>query len=96
MKQTTDEINTVATQQESQLTTEATAATPQDAPNTETKTVEQIEEIDLSTPGSQPDKPESKKNAGKEQPPVNPLIQDPYDWDLCTITRYTPCWRIKQ
>jgi hypothetical protein len=86
MRQTTNEKDTVATQQEAQLTTEATAATPQDAPNTETKTLEQIEEIDSSTPGSQPGKPESKKNAGKEQPPVNPLIQDPYDWDLCTIT----------
>jgi hypothetical protein len=86
MQQTTDEKDTVGTRQEAQLTTEATAATPQDAVNTETRTVEQIEEIDSSTPDSQSGKPASKKTASQEQPPINPLIQDPYDWDLCTIT----------
>jgi hypothetical protein len=48
--------------------------------------VEQIEEIDSSTPVSQSGKSASKETASKEQPPVNPLIHDPYDWDVCTIT----------
>lgn len=46
------------------------------------ETREKIEEIDSSPVASTSSKPTVKK----EEPILNPLLEDPYEWDKCTIT----------
>ncbi len=46
----------------------------------------EVEEIDSSSPAGKPGKPASKTTATREEPPPNPLLSDPYEWDQCTIT----------
>ncbi len=50
------------------------------------KTEENIEEIDSSPVATTTGKAVSRSTATKEEPIPNPLLQDPYEWDSCTIT----------
>ena len=45
-----------------------------------------VEEIDSSTSVIKPGNPSSRTNAKKDEPVPNPLLDDPYEWDQCTIT----------
>ena len=65
--------------------TEAPAATESEA-----ATPQVVEEIDTA-PKSQvaralPGKAVTKPSPKREEPPSNPLLLDPYEWDRCTIT----------
>jgi len=50
------------------------------------ETPEKIEEIDSSPIATTSSKPVSRPIAKKEEPIPNPLLEDPYEWDKCTIT----------
>lgn len=86
MEQTTDENNKGIALEESPVEAQAIVTATQDAENLRTESLQQVEEIDSSTPVAEPGKPESRTAVSKEQPPSNPLLDDPYEWDQCTIT----------
>lgn len=86
MEQRTDENNKVIALEESPVEAQAIVIATQDAFKMQTKSLQQVEEIDSATPVAEPGKPASRTPVGKEQSPSNPLIDDPYEWDQCTIT----------
>jgi hypothetical protein len=86
MEQTTDENYKGIALEESPVEAQAIVTATQAAENMQTKSLQQVEEIDSSTPVAAPDKPASRTSVSKEQPPSNPLLADPYEWDQCTIT----------
>jgi hypothetical protein len=45
-----------------------------------------IEEIDSSAPVTAPNKSISKGTLQRNEPVPNPLLEDPYDWEKCTVT----------
>ena len=54
----------------------------------ENKPQEDVEEIDSSVPARQ--SPPPKATTKRDEPAPNPLVEDPYDWERCTITiRYS-------
>ena len=86
MEQTTDEPHKVIAPEEVSVEVQATVTALGDDDDTQTKAQEEVEEIDSSTPVAKPSKLASRTTARKEEPPPNPLLQDPYEWDQCTIT----------
>jgi hypothetical protein len=53
------------------------------------KPQEVVEEIDSSVPAKQ-SPPPAKATTKRDEPPPNPLVEDPYEWERCTITiRYS-------
>ena len=50
------------------------------------ETQEKIEEIDSSPVATTSSKPVDRSIVKKEEPLPNPLLEDPYEWDKCTIT----------
>jgi hypothetical protein len=86
MEQTTNENHKGIALEESPIGAQVIVTATQDVDDVQAKALEQVEEIDSSTPVSAPDKPPSRTSVGKEQPPFNPLVADPYEWDHCTIT----------
>lgn len=80
MEQITDEHNNPIAEQNppaeeaSSEIQDAIAATPD------------IEEIDAVAPALKSSKPTSRVADKKDEPPANPLLLDPYEWDQCTIT----------
>src|SRR5687767_7978181 len=70
--------------------TEATAQAPAETESEAAATPQVIEEIDTA-PKAQvakalPAKAGTKPTYKREEPPPNPLLLDPYEWDKCTIT----------
>ena len=86
MEQTTDENNKGIALEESPVEAQAIVTATQDAENMQTKSLQQVEEIDSSTPVAELGKPASRTTGSKEQSPSNPLLDDPYEWDQCSIT----------
>jgi hypothetical protein len=53
------------------------------------KPQEDVEEIDSSVPAKQ-SSPQAKVTTKRDEPLPNPLVEDPYEWEQCTITiRYS-------
>jgi hypothetical protein len=72
------------------LATAVTTQPPADVEDETTTAPQSIEEIDTA-PKAHVKKPLPRKAATKtshthEEPPPNPLVLDPYEWDKCTIT----------
>jgi hypothetical protein len=70
--------------------TEATIQSPAEVESETSAALEVIEEIDTG-PKAQvakalPAKAVAKPTSKREEPPPNPLLLDPYEWDKCTIT----------
>ena len=86
MEQRTDENNKVIALEKSPVEAETILTATQDADDMQAKSLQQVEEIDSSTPVAAPGMPESRTTVSKEQSPSNPLLADPYEWDQCTIT----------
>ena len=51
----------------------------------QSKPEQEVEEID-SANASTPSKPTARTIARRDEPMPNPLIEDPYEWERCTIT----------
>jgi hypothetical protein len=86
MEQTTDENNKAIALEDSPIEVQAIVTATQNVDVMQAEALEQVEEIDSSTPVAAPDKPASRTSGSKEQPLSNPLLDDPYEWDHCTIT----------
>ena len=86
MAQTTDENNKAIALEDSPIEVQAIVTATQNVDVRQAEALEQVEEIDSSTPVAAPDKPASQTSGSKEQPLSNPLLDDPYEWDQCTIT----------
>lgn len=80
MEQTTDENNNLIVEQNPPA--EEASAEVQDAVAATTD----VEEIDSSVPALEPRKPAPITTEKKDEPIPNPVLNDPYEWDQCTIT----------
>jgi hypothetical protein len=65
--------NTIVTEQESE-------------PTAQMEEHQRVEEIDSLPTTVKPSKPALKTTTKQEELIPNPLLEDPYEWDLCTIT----------
>ncbi len=59
--------------------------TSAEAESLQSKSPANVEEIDSSEP-VKPVKPVTKTTVRKDKPIPNPLLEDPYEWERCTIT----------
>jgi hypothetical protein len=59
--------------------------TSAEAESLQSKSPANVEEIDSSEP-VKPVKPVAKTTVKKDEPIPNPLLEDPYEWERCTIT----------
>ena len=67
---------------------ESTTNNSQAQDDLQNKPQEDVEEIDSSVPARQ--SPPPKATTKRDEPAPNPLVEDPYDWERCTITiRYS-------
>ena len=80
-----ESIRTKATDQDEALAEAPGAGTTGDVPdNLQNRPLQEVEEIDASDPVKP--SPSLAKRTKRDEPTPNPLLEDPYEWERCTIT----------